>query len=452
MVSIHYRIAGRTSTEIVESVEGAVRDGLLAPNDRLPPVRALAQELGVAAGTVAAAYRALGEHGVVSAEGRRGTTVRARPTVAARVAPRDPLPDGVRDLASGHPDPLLLPRLATALASLPGGPAPAPALPLLPELADLARERLRGDGVPADDLAVTAGTLDGIQRVLAAHLRPGDRVAMEDPAWPNALDLLAALGLHAVPVPIDDQGMRADRLAAVLDAGARAVIVTARAQNPTGAAVTPGRAAQLREVLAARPGVLLVEDDHSAELSEVPLAPLAGAGGSWAFLRSTSKPYGPDLRLAVLAADPVTAGRVQGRQRAAGWVSTLLQRLVVQMWRDPATDAAVHHAALTYARRRDGLVAELAARGVPAHGRTGINVWVPLPAGRRGAEAAAVARLAAAGWAVAPGTRFTLDGAQGLRITVSGLQDGDLPRLAGDVTTAVGAGDGDREGPRGPSY
>jgi len=450
MVSIQYRISGRTSAQIVESVEAAVRDGRLAPHDRLPPVRTLAQELGIAAGTVAAAYRALGERGVVAAEGRRGTTVRAHPTVAARVAPRDALPPGVRDLASGHPDPRLLPGLGAALAALPAGPAPAPDLPLLPELAHLARGRLRADGVPADDLAVTAGTLDGIQRVLAAHLRPGDRVAVEDPAWPNALDLLAALGLHAVPVPIDDEGMPADRLAAVLDSGVRAVIVTARAQNPTGAAVSPGRAAALREVLASRPAVLVIEDDHSAELSEVPLAPLAGAGGSWAFLRSTSKPFGPDLRLAVLAADPVTAGRVQGRQQAAGWVSTLLQRLVVHMWRDPVTAAAVRDASLAYGRRRDGLVAELAARGVAAHGRTGINVWVPLPAAGRGTEAVAVARLAAAGWAAAPGTRFTLDGTQGLRLTVSGLEDAELPRLARDVATAVGTGDGAAGG--GASY
>src|SRR5256885_42817 len=83
------------------------------------------------------------------------------------------------------------------------------------------------------------------------------------------------------------------------------------------------RAAAVREVLAAAPDMLVVEDDHAGELSVEPLHALAGATGSWAFLRSVSKPYGPDLRVALLAGDETTVARVQGRQRVGtGWVST----------------------------------------------------------------------------------------------------------------------------------
>src|SRR6185437_14184850 len=77
---------------------------------------------------------------------------------------------------------------------------------LSPELAEYARTSLTADGVPAGHIAVTAGALDGIERVLAAHLRPGDRVAVEDPGWANLLDLLAALGVSAEPVRVDDDG------------------------------------------------------------------------------------------------------------------------------------------------------------------------------------------------------------------------------------------------------
>ena len=111
-----------------------------------------------------------------------------------------------------------------------------------PELAEYARASLTADGVPAEHFAVTAGALDGIERVLTAHLRPGDRVAVEDPGWANLLDLLAALGFSAEPVRVDDDGPLAADVARALRRGVRAVVVTTRAQNPTGAAVSAGAA------------------------------------------------------------------------------------------------------------------------------------------------------------------------------------------------------------------
>jgi DNA-binding transcriptional MocR family regulator len=185
--------------------------------------------------------------------------------------------------------------------------------------------------------------------------------------------------------------------------------------------------------LAGHPGVLVIEDDHAAELSEVALHPVVGSTGSWVFVRSVSKPYGPDLRLAVLAGDEATTARVIGRQRlGAGWVSTVLQRLVLELWRDPAVAALVARARTEYAARRDGLRAALTERGVPAVGRTGINVWVPVAD-----ETSAVARLRDAGWGVAPGTANRLASGPALRITVSGLAEADLAPLAGEVAAAL---------------
>ncbi|WP_194823795.1 aminotransferase class I/II-fold pyridoxal phosphate-dependent enzyme, partial [Micromonospora sp. S-DT3-3-22] len=302
-----------------------------------------------------------------------------------------------------------------------------------PALAEAARSRLAADGVPADELTVTGGALDGIERLLATHLRPGDAVGLEDPGWANLLDLVAALGLRPVGFPVDDEGPVVSGVHDAVALGVRALVVTSRAQNPTGAAVSAGRAGELRALLAGRPDLLLIEDDHAAELSRLPVHPLAGATPTWAFVRSVSKPYGPDLRLAVLAGDEVTVSRVAGRARVgAGWVSTVLQRLVLSLWRDPATTALVDRAADAYERRRRGLLAALADRGVAGHGRSGINVWLPVPD-----ETATVTALRDAGWSVAPGGLSRLGSPPAVRITVSALDDADLVPLADAVAAAV---------------
>jgi DNA-binding transcriptional MocR family regulator len=437
-VAVRYQIAGTTSAEISASVERAVRTGALAAGAPLPPVRGLAGRLGVSPATVARAYQALRQRGVIETAGRNGTRVRPRPPVAGpRSVRRLAAPPGGIDLAAGEPDPRLLPDLGRhlrAVAESAGRPVGYAEAGPWPELIDLAGERLRADGVPAGAITVTGGALDAIDRLLGAQLRPGDRVAVEDPGWANVLDLVAALGLEPVGVPVDEDGPTESGLARALASGARAVLVTTRAHNPTGASVTRARAGALRRVLRAHRDVLLVEDDHAAELAGVPLHPLAGATTAWAFVRSVSKPYGPDLRLAVLVGDEATVARVVGRMRVgAGWVSTLLQRLVVRLWRDPAVAGRVAEAAASYDRRREALRAALAARGLPAHGHTGLNVWLPVPD-----ETRAVAALRDAGYAVAPGALYRLSTGSAIRITVSPLDDRDVEPLADAVARAAG--------------
>ncbi|MFE3740054.1 aminotransferase class I/II-fold pyridoxal phosphate-dependent enzyme [Streptomyces sp. NPDC059134] len=431
-----YRITGRGAAEISASVERGVGSGELAPGQHLPPMRELATELGVNPNTVAAAYRALRDRGVIETAGRRGSRVRPRPASTARGSIRVDAPPGVRDISEGNPDPALLPPLHDALAAAAHHNALRPGLygqdPLDPEFARLARAGLDADGVPPGPVAVTSGSLDAIERVLAAHLRPGDAVAVEDPGWGSLLDLVPALGLRPVPVGVDDEGPLPGDLDRALRAGARAVVVTCRAQNPTGASVSAGRAAGLRALLATRPGTLLIEDDHGHGIVDLPLHPLAAATDRWALVRSTAKAYGPDLRLAVLTGDALTVDRVRGRQRLGpGWVSRLLQRAVVHLWTSGAVDAPA--VARAYGERRDGLVAALAERGVAAHGRSGMNVWVPVAD-----ETGAVARLLQAGWAVAPGARFRSMSTRGVRLTVSPLTTDDIGPLADAVASAAG--------------
>ncbi|MFD7687179.1 aminotransferase class I/II-fold pyridoxal phosphate-dependent enzyme [Streptomyces sp. NPDC059781] len=435
-----YRISGRRAAEISASIERAVGEGALGPGELLPPLRELADRLGVNPNTVAAAYRTLRERGVIETAGRRGSRVRSKPATTARELIRVEVPPGVRNLSEGNPDPALLPALAGAFAAAAGEGDREPVLyghaPVEPELARLARAGLDADGVPDGPVAVTSGALDAMERVLVAHLRPGDAVAVEDPGWGSLLDLVPALGLRTVPVGVDDEGPLPDDVRRALAGGARALIVTDRAQNPTGAALSAARARALRPVLADHPETLLVEDDHGHHIVDLPLHALAGTTRSWAFVRSAAKAYGPDLRLAVLTGDAVTLDRVRGRQRLGpGWVSRIVQRAVVRLWSEGAVDPAA--VAARYGRRREALIGALARCGVAARGRSGMNVWVPVPD-----ETGAVARLLHAGWAVAPGARFRMNAAPGIRVTVSTLTEEEIEPLSEAIAAAIGPAGG----------
>ncbi|MET9668728.1 aminotransferase class I/II-fold pyridoxal phosphate-dependent enzyme [Streptomyces sp. NPDC006475] len=431
-----YRIEGRRASEIAASVERAVGAGELEPGQLLPPMRELATRLEVNPNTVAAAYRTLRERGVIETAGRRGSRVRPRPASTSRGSIRVDAPPGVRDVGKGNPDPSLLPPLGEALAAAARRNEREPGLyglePVDAEFGELVRAGLDADGVPDGPVAVTSGALDAIERVLAAHLRPGDAVAVEDPGWGSLLDLVTALGLKPVPVALDDDGPLTAEVERALEAGARALVVTDRAQNPTGAAVGAARAAELRAVLARFPRTLLIEDDHGHAIVDLPLHPLAGVTDHWAFVRSVAKAYGPDLRVATLTGDTVTVDRVSGRLGLGpGWVSRLLQRAVVHLWTSDAVD--VPAVAQSYGRRRDALVRALARRGVEAYGRSGMNVWVPV-----GDETGAVARLLHAGWAVAPGARFRMSSPPAVRITVSDLDPDEIEAVAEVLAATVG--------------
>lgn len=98
-----------------------------------------------------------------------------------------------------------------------------------------------------------------------------------------------------MPIALDDEGPLPGEVERALNAGARALVVTDRAQNPTGAAIGAVRAEELRSVLAGHRGALLIEDDHGHAIVDLPLHPLAGATDRWAFVRSVAKAYGPDI-------------------------------------------------------------------------------------------------------------------------------------------------------------
>lgn len=431
------KITGNTASDIFESIRREARAGRLAPGRALPPVRELANRLEVNRNTVAAAYRKLVVAGIAETLGRNGTVIRP----PARAGEQEGMPPGsaLMDLAGGNPDSAWLPDPLQALAASGYQPTLYGAPVLDPELERLARQWLGPDCRNGCSLTLTHGAVDAIERLFVAYLVPGDRVAVEDPCFLGSLNTLRCAGLKAGPVAMDAQGMLPEALEAVLAAGAQAVLCTPRAQNPTGCSLTDRRARDLRRVLTRHPHVLVIEDDHFALLARSPYFSIVPPTTTrWALVRSVSKGFGPDLRMAFVASDQGTAARL-GMRLAPGttWVSHLLQAAVRELLASDGEMARIRAASETYALRREALIVALQAEGLAAQQPCeGFNVWLSLP---EGTEAARVAQaLARLGWCVRTGEVFAIaSDVPALRITTSTLEPTDAARFASHLNRCV---------------
>jgi DNA-binding transcriptional MocR family regulator len=427
-----YRISGEGAGEIAASIERGIVTGALRPGEALPAVRSLAAELGVSPTTVAAAFKSARLRGLVVTRSRSGAQVSWRPPIGASLLGAS-VPERARDLASGNPDSGLLPDSTPVLRRIEPPRQLYGGDPADPKLLELVRAEFGRDGISVEDLAVVSGALDGIERALAAQLRPGDVVAVEDPGFAGLFHLLRALGLALRPVAIDARGMVPEALEEALEQGAAAVVLNPRGQNPTGASLDPERADALRGVLDRHPDAMLLEDDHLGPIAGAPRLTLIAGRSRWAAARSLAKSLGPDLRLAVLAGDPETVSRVRGRQALGpGWVSHLLQRTAAMLWEDPKIDRDLERAKETYAKRREAFVTALAEQGIETEAPTGLNVWIQVPD-----ETTVVQTLLAENWAVMPGAPFRLQAAPAIRVTISTLEPAESPPLAEAIASAL---------------
>lgn len=422
-------IDDRSAQGIAAAVNRLIRAGDLRVGTRLPTVRVLAGELGVSPTTVNTAWRSLARVGAIETRGRNGSYVtddggQHQPTRFWRLA--GAAGHFARDLSAGVPDPALLPPLGPALARIDGQPPLSGYLdnPVLPRLEELVREAWRGTwrGVSEPERVTTVdGSLDGVDRLLTLLVHLGDRVIVENPTFPPFLDLLDVVGGVPVPVAIDDHGVRPEALRAAVASGDAVVFLCQpRAQNPTGASMTAGRAAELAAVLRDVPGVVVVEDDHGGDTAlAAPVSLATELPEQVIRIHSFSKSHGPDLRLAALGGPAgIVEPLVARRHLGASWSSRLLQQVLVGMLTDPACTAAVARAREVYAERRTALQDALAARGVASTGWDGMNLWVQV-----GREREAMVVLAAQGIGVAPGAPFLVEAIGGdyVRVTTSVL-------------------------------
>lgn len=435
--AIEQRLDEPTAKGLAAAVSRAVRDGVLAPGDRLPPIRELAHQLALSPTTVSAAWGLLTRAGTLRTAGRRGTLVADTSAPRAgryRQALEHPAAFPL-DLSTGVPDEELLPGLSAALQALTTAGTPHSYLddPVLPELRDALLASWPYDP-PA--LTVVDGAMDGLELVLRSRVQYGDRVVVEHPGFPPLLDLLEAVGAEVVGVPLDTAGLVPAALAAAVVEPVAAVVLQPRAQNPTGVSMTPARARALADLLRGR-DVLVVEDDSASALGGPAPATLAAhLPDQVVHLRSYSKSHGPDLRLAALSGPAAVLDEIRHvRQLGQGWSSRLLQRILLHLLTEPGSRAEVDAAREAYAARRTAFVGALAAEGVEVGGSEGLNVWVPVHD-----EAAALVRLAGQGIGVAAGSPFqVLPDAAHVRVTC-GLVREDLPAVAAAVAAAARTG------------
>jgi DNA-binding transcriptional MocR family regulator len=435
----------RSPAGIAAAVGRLVGNGSLGGGERLPTVRSLARALDVSPSTVTDAWRRLQHAGLVSTEGRRGSFVRARrqPDEPGRFwqVPVDPHTYRL-DLSTGTPDPRLLPPLGPALAALHDEPPVSSYLdsPTLPALAEVLREDWPFE---PQTLTIVDGAMDALDRIIDTVVTFGDRVIVETPGFPPTLDMLELAGAELVPVPVADGGPDLAALAAAVGAGASAFVLQPRSHNPTGWSVDADHVSRMADLLRGT-GILVIEDDHSGTVSGAPLHSVgAHLPDQVVHIRSFSKSYGPDLRLAAIGGTATVIDAViHRRQLGPAWSSRLLQRVLLHLLTDPSTDDLVTRAAETYGKRRRMLCEALADRGFQVPGRSGFNLWLEVAD-----ETNALIALSARGIGAAPGSPFMVGeiGSHHLRLTVS-MVDTGTDDLADDLAAAASIPPGRRVG------
>jgi DNA-binding transcriptional MocR family regulator len=433
----------RSAKGIAGALSAAIDRGALAPGTRLPPIRRAARELQVAPATVSAAWSQLARAGLIETDGRRGTRVRQAVAGPRRYRRALSSPDGFRvDLSTGLPDPALLPDLHGALRRVPRDEQQHSYLedPVVPMLRALLVESWP---FPVEQLSVVDGAMDAHSQFVAAHLRFGDRVAVEQPCFPPLLDLLEMAGVVPLPVAYDVQGPVVSDLRAALQAGAKAFFFQPWGQNPSGQSLSPARAEALAAALAGLDVVVVEDDSAGGSPSAAPLSLGDHLPGQTVLVRSYSKTHGPDLRLAAIGGpravvDPIVERRYLGQ----GWSSRLLQSILVDLLTSARSRSVVGRAQRTYAERTASMADALEAQGVVVPGRDGINLWVPVAD-----QAAALLHLAGAGVRAASGdpSWITPPGEAHIRITTASIADGhaDLAALVA-AAAHVGAWSGHR--------
>lgn len=379
--------------QLERSLRENIRRGRLPAGARLPSTRGLAAELGVSRGVVTEAYGQLGAEGYL--ETRQGAPVRVARAVRAavpRVPARSLLPSfpyhfhpGLPDLA-GFPRDRWLRSLRAALGESPldslgyGDPRGVPKL--RETLADYLG-RVRGAAADAETMLMCTGFMQGFS-ILCRWLQGQGvgAIAVEDPGWQVHRLIAEQAGLQTIPVPVDEQGLSVQALAA---SGASAVLVTPAHQFPTGGVLSRERRAALIE-WAEEGERLIVEDDFDAEYSydRVAVGALQGlASERVLYIGSASKRLAPGMRLGWMLLPSWLAWQLISTKAIEDGGSEVVGQLALCDFIERGElDRHVRRMRLRYERRRDSLLRALARwlpQARPSGAGAGLFELVELP-------------------------------------------------------------------------
>jgi len=363
---------------VVARVRAMVHDGTLREGDPLPSTRALAAELGVARGTVVAAYEQLDGEGYLRT--RHGAVARVAADVhgrtpggsvaggagpgspvafAADAVLADPSPAVRIDCRPGIPAVTAIPQRDWRAAWRAAASAPlrnAIAEPLgSPELRAQVVAQLgltRGFTTTVDRVLVTAGTSEALSLIteaLRSLLGRPPVFGVEDPGYRTGHRAITSAGGTLVAVPVGEDGLDLDALEAA--GPVDAVLVSPTHQYPLGSVMPVARRRRLL-AWAAATGTVVVEDDYDSEFrhrgTPVPALAALDAEGVVLHVGGFSKTLDPRLRCAWVVL-PSAAGAGIGARVAEAVLSARRARGAVVA--EPV-QAALAHLLRTGALRR----------------------------------------------------------------------------------------------------
>lgn len=417
--------------QLVIQLGELIRRGILPPGERLPPIRRVADELGLTRLTVQTAFAELQSQGLVESFVGRGTFV-ATPAEALAEAPahagaraqapvawlsqgllaeltRDAEDTALLSFAQAYPAPETYPTrdFVRILHGVMGDPSAWSYAPLQGE--EALREQVsrlvleRGVASAPAHILITAGAQQGIDVALRALTQPGDVVLVEEPTYPGMIELAAQRGQRVVGVPMDEHGLSLEALEEACERFRPALLYTIPTfHNPTGVSLPAERRQALLRI-AHRYHLLVVEDDAYGFLGfEEPAPPPLKALDEWGqvvFITSFSKMLLPGLRLGALIADPRLLPRLAAVKQSTDLVcSPVLQRGLASYLRQGLFARHLERIRPVYRERARAMLAGLAAALPPScawtHPAGGLSVWVTLPPGldERDVYRAALAR------------------------------------------------------------
>jgi GntR family transcriptional regulator/MocR family aminotransferase len=379
--------------QLERELREAIRNGRLRAGERLPSSRALAAELGVSRGLVLDCYRQLQAEGYLSTRTGSATRVAAGAQVATPPLPKTATPRPLAvDFMPGVPDLTSFPRrdwawalneaCRRASAAEFGYGDPSGSRSLREVLAAYLR-RVRAAVADPEQIVVCSGFAQALNLILRALAQAGLRqVAIEDPGDLFNSAVLRRTGVEPVPVPVDQKGIDVAALAAT---DARAVVLTAAHQSPTGVVLAPERRLALLAWASERDATI-IEDDYDAEFryDREPVGALQGLGPDRvALLGTVSKSLAPTLRLGWLVCPPALVESVREEKRLADRGSPGLDQLALaELIESGRYDRHLRRMRALYGGRRDVLVGILAehAPEVEVHGlAAGFHAVAHLP-------------------------------------------------------------------------